>query len=682
MSVHSRSSSTASLFRRLTRRLSVGHKTNISTELKEALALLDLGGVEDLENYFLGIDAFLEPWCVFRDMVLLLYPDQIHKPTTIAKAPGEKGIQRTELLWFYTQYDEGLLRYDARADKDCREYTPNPGSRPHYVIDKSNWGLEEHEKHLYAWMLQALKVGKMKNPWDFDYFKGRSTVSAWENVLVPIIDGVRAMYSPKGKKHYGRLALFIEAMRPSGLAFPAANVEIPASLTSSTAYRIASKPKETGDSGDQRKGITQKQYREIEKDLQKIFPEYGDLLARPTLKSKMQDWLEMQRASFERMRAAKEAIEETENMQHVQAMESFANRKMAKTKSSKQKEEDSGEDELKRSIELAYDQPYMHHYRDKRRMDAYDEMKTEDTELTPWRGGAGGGAGEISRLHLLEPESPPRTSIELPQVREAREELQRRARRLELHEKTMSMESNIVTPWPGPENDRRVSEASSVYTSTTRCSDPFDLANSLPGIGIANTADEAIYSPMDQLSAVPKPLLGKQREEYGASRLPTIHEKKSRVDLRAPSYEGNDWKGEINLKQLEEVRRKNVSALEHTRVAYPPTRLPVPIKPMPYAGNLRAASRPSKEVPEEYRGPDGKAPAAVPWPGTPPPAAVRAKSPQRNLGRIVSKENIRAALRLSTMEDEPPLPLPRTQGPAKWQTYNTNLFPRREGGGE
>src|SRR5690349_20579537 len=103
-------------------------KEKVPPDLRQALRLLNLNKFEDLEERFLSTDAFLRPWSVFRDSLLLHAKDAIPRPTQISMAGGLEvpgGITRIELLWFYTHYDEGNLRYDPRADRSNPEYTPD-----------------------------------------------------------------------------------------------------------------------------------------------------------------------------------------------------------------------------------------------------------------------------------------------------------------------------------------------------------------------------------------------------------------------------------------------------------------------------------------------------------------------------------------------------------------------------
>lgn len=197
--------------------------TKVPPDLRHALAQLKLDGYENLEERFLSTPAFLKPWSAFRDSILLLAPGVMPKPSLI-KGAGEDGISRIDLLWFYTQFDEGALRYDPRADVLSEDYTPDTSI--YGTIDKSNWRVDEYEKHLYAWMLQEFKVGKSYNPLRFKYFELKNICTAWEDVMVPIVNVVRASYDRRGRRYYGRLARFVEERCPSRLAFPEGIVSV------------------------------------------------------------------------------------------------------------------------------------------------------------------------------------------------------------------------------------------------------------------------------------------------------------------------------------------------------------------------------------------------------------------------------------------------------------------------
>ncbi|CAA9961988.1 Casc1 N domain containing protein [Pyrenophora teres f. maculata] len=702
---------------------SLWDRTKNYAGLKDALTLLNLSGFSELEEQFLATDAFLKPWSAFRDSVLLLHPDAMSQPTKVAKNQGDEGISRTDLLWFYTQFDEGVLRYDPRSDPSKREYTED--SSVWCVIDKSNWNLESYEKHLFAWMLQVFKVGKKRNPQGFHYFELRNVCTAWEAVLLPIVNAVRSSYSAKGKQHYGRLAVFIEALCPSGLAFPKGNVHIPASLLSPSPYRVISKPGETGDdmpTSQRRKAsigaLTKEDYDEADKELRVVYPQYGGLVERPKYKVKMDEWLGEQLVRAERRKAA----EALENTSHPRPAELFGRRdgndNMSPIRNNKRQEQGGGESQIKRysnSVRRSLSRSFP----------MISPPKEEAKE---------GPRNALYELRNLAEGSPPRTRVVLPseirraekleaEKREAeRREIEQRefeegeaeGREIERHESTMSLESNhttIVTPWPHQETNRSPSDQSTY--SYIRHSNPFDLSDGLAALGMSYGDNQTVYSPMDQLSAVPKPLHREGQSKKEITSLSSIQEKNPLTDARAPSYEGNDWEGEISLTKLDTVRKNSTRSPEHIRSAYPHTRLPVPINPTPYAGNLRIASRHGNAPPSAFGSPGEPLPMPVPWPGAPlpplpPKSPERMKSskgyfnnsgPQqakrneseRSVPRIVSKKNIRAALggysRDSSAEDLTlPPSIPMIQGPARavspggtrLQTFNTNLFPRKE----
>ncbi|KAH8724921.1 hypothetical protein GQ44DRAFT_772657 [Phaeosphaeriaceae sp. PMI808] len=285
-------------------------KAKIPHDLKSALALLRLSGYEELQDRFLSTDAFLRPWSVFREAMLLISPDAITRTTRINDSTRDSigddtGVSRLDILWFYTQFEEGKLRYDPRADRWCRDFTED--SSVYGVIDKSKWCITEHEKHFYAWLLQEFKVGKAYNPWRFDYLELKNICSAWEEVFVPIVSAVRASYHPKGRKHYGPLALFVEAKCPSRHAFPDINVYVPHNANSWRAMHYQRQ-------GSGRRVLKKKHYDDAEKGLRDVYPQYGGLVERPKFKHKMEEWLAEQRTRAD-LRTAHEGKPRPQNVQ-------------------------------------------------------------------------------------------------------------------------------------------------------------------------------------------------------------------------------------------------------------------------------------------------------------------------------------------------------------------------------
>lgn len=281
-------------------------KEKISPELKRALSLLKLDGLAGLEERFLATTAFLKPWAQFRDSSLLFMDP---------RNAESNSTSRLDILWFYTQFDGSVRRHDPRAEK--------PGS--HFEIDMSAWGPAECEKHLFAWLLQTFCVGKAYSPFGFEYFELRNICTAWQEVLIPIVKVVRASYSAKGRRYYGRLALFIEDRCPSRLAFPEGNIDLPEGVvTSPTPFRMVSRPSHLR--GASQTVLTQKNYNEAEKELRNVYPQYGGLVERPRFRQNMDEWLEEQRvrASHRKTIARPKRVQYLPN-QHTQAMEDLHN---------------------------------------------------------------------------------------------------------------------------------------------------------------------------------------------------------------------------------------------------------------------------------------------------------------------------------------------------------------------
>jgi hypothetical protein len=210
-------------------------KEKMTPALKKALDVLNLKDFDALEHHFLSVIAFLKPWSHFRDAFLLLQPGSLPRSSEPDKVRG------MDILWFYTNFSDGELRYDPRADDATSLFTTD--ETQYGDFDTTHWGVEEHEKMLYAWLLQEFKVGKGRNPFGFEYFELQNVCTAWKTVFVPIVQEVRASYDSRGRRHYGRLARFIELRNPSRVAFPEGNVVVP---QSANPYRILSVPRERG----------------------------------------------------------------------------------------------------------------------------------------------------------------------------------------------------------------------------------------------------------------------------------------------------------------------------------------------------------------------------------------------------------------------------------------------------
>ncbi|KAF2129322.1 hypothetical protein P153DRAFT_340064 [Dothidotthia symphoricarpi CBS 119687] len=698
-------------------------RQNLPPDLKRALTLLQLHTLEDLEQRFLSTDAFLKPWAVFRDSIFLLQPDAMTRTTEIFRSTevgvrAHIGIKRLDILWFYTQFDEGTLRYDPRADKWTLEYTHD--STMYGVIDKSQWSVEEYEKHLYAWLLQEFKVGKVHNPWGFQYFELKSICAAWEDIFVPIINAVRASYSVKGRRHYGRLALFIENRSPSRLAFPEGNVGIPqAGLMSPTPFRVISVPKKRINSGGTtffrqvaHTGVlTRKQYDDTEKELRDVYPQYGGLVERPRFKQKMGDWLAEQRARA----AHRKAVEKHDEVQsfHPQVTERDDNEGPSKNATecfSQQSGRGSSRgssrspvkrysDSIRRSLSLSIGQlspsksskPILEPIRPTTpkeskfpRMPFGRYGSQTDPPKSPKQSPKSPLHGVTRQLYFFDADRVPEDPS-LPVHCKA-------------HQGSKSL--NSIHPLLRPVQQQQNPSEQSVYTSI-RNSNPF-TENPPEEVKTQCSTDDSLFSPMGPLSAIPRPLYKPE----------PIKPKKSFHDSRIPSYEGTGYVDEISLTNLHNSRMNT---------AHPLSRLPAPIAPIPYAGHLRIASTDTyRDVPpKSVARPSQPPPHPVAWPGfesqdnlAPPPPPIPSKSPERwkstgghvavphseqllrenshSILRIVSRENIRAALgglsRESSEEDLAPqnscVGPERTMSPESkkraLQTYNTHLFPRKE----
>lgn len=674
-------------------------------ELERALKLLQLQDIDGLEKRFLSTDAFLEPWAVFRDSIFLLQPDAMPRTTEIFRAAETSigahiGIKRLDILWFYTQYDEDTLRYDPRADKWTTSYTSD--SSVYGVIDKSNWGVEEYEKHLYVWLLQEFKVGKARNSLGFEYFELRNVCTVWEDVFVPIVNAVRASYSVKGRRHYGRLALFIESKRPSRLAFPENNVGVSeGSLTSPTPFRIVSVPKNRINSGGATFSqqatntniLTCKQYDETERELRDVYPQYGGLVERPRFKQKMDDWLAEQRArAIHRKTIEKHG--ETQSF-HPKVMERDDNRSPTKEAMDyfNQRHRRVGSHNSRDGSGSP-----MNRYSDNIRRSLSLNISRSSPPPKPKKSFVEGVQLDSPHLSL---ERPLHGVARQPHLPSPEEELEYSS--LPIYNRThkVSPSLSLVHPLSRPDMQREKSEQS-VYTSI-RHSNPF-IEEFIEEKRIQHSraaTNDSVFSPMGPLSAIPRPL-------YGSD---SIKPKKSFHNSRVPSYEGTGYVDEISHVSLQVGQMNNSRA---------PTRLPVPIAPVPYAGHLRVTSTdtycnvPPKSVVWHNQSP----PQRVAWPGfeseenlasLPPP--IPPKSPERwkstrghvtgarseqflrenphNVMRIVSRENIRAVLgslsRENSLEDmvsqEVIEESERARSPDSkkraLQTYNTHMFPRK-----
>lgn len=674
--------------------LTRGDEDKVPAELKGALSLLQLSDLEGLEERFLANDAFLKPWAVFRDSLFVVKPGAITAATAVATSDGDRGgISRTDLLWFYTQFDQNTYRHDPNVDTNSVSC----------AIDKRDWRVEEYEKHLFAWLLQTFKVGKAHNPWGFDYFQLRNICTAWQAVFVPIVDAIRASYSIKGRRHYGRLALFVEERCPSGLAFPKENVNIPPdNLISSTSCRVLLMPKDSKESGV----LTRKHYDETERELRSVYPQYGGLVERPRFKQKMEVWLEEQRARAN-LRKAVERTNEAKRIQFSVVRRDERRTPVKKILSGKHDmdpEKECGASPIKR---------YSNSLRRSLSRSVSKQMPREEPK-SPLH-------GVIRQLFI--PDDPPSPDLLNGQTLSTTERNLSNA-------STRSSNTTIVTPWPRMDTQRKPSEQS-VYDSV-RVSSSFNPSNGTQNLQAHAKTNGPDSLPEDQITALLHPLYrsrSTQREQQDACT--PASDQKSYAELQIPSNNGSEWEKNLSLRNLEAVKKNTGRTLEPKRTAKPPTRLPGPIKPTPYTGHLRVSSENNNRtvLPKSSGGPDTNLPQPVAWPGTSPTNTsvlscinnednfappVPTKSPMRggntrgytgiaqsqqkirfgpdrDLTRIVSKENIRAALGGHSRDNSEEGILPPPSKPMRsdqdavtnsgltvLQTFNTHMFPRKE----
>jgi hypothetical protein len=277
----------------------------LSPQLQNALHLLRFHDLDDLERHFLSTDAFLTPWAHFRDHCLL----QVKNGMTEDASKGD--INKMDILYWYTHYDEGRRRYDPAFDEEKHGCASEMNRENYGMIDTSNWTDLEYKKLLYVWLLQTFQVGKSFNAHNFQYFELRNICTAWENVFVPIVAAVRADYNPKGRYHYGRLARFIEAARPSKLAFPDPNMSTsPLKHTPAKSLGFTTTPDLINDPAmvvDPVTGVVtrtqNKVWDEEDRELREAFAKYGQLVERPKAKEKVEMWLKEQHALCQRRRA-------------------------------------------------------------------------------------------------------------------------------------------------------------------------------------------------------------------------------------------------------------------------------------------------------------------------------------------------------------------------------------------
>jgi hypothetical protein len=246
------------------------------------------------------------------------------------------------------------------------------------------------------------------------------------------------------------------------------------------------------------------------------------------------------------------------------------------------------------------------------------------------------------------------------------------------------------------------------------------------------TSNDSLFSPMGAPSAIPRALFNEKiRADEPLPREPKPNVK-ARADeplprelkpnknplagRRPPSYEGTGYRNEISVADLhfrstDNAKIPNVDQITKVK-ANAPSRIPTPtrIQPIPYSGQLKATAVSTRDediMPRPTAAPwpgQEELPRTITWPGADDPPAIPAKNPNRyrarghvtanqlmkeehaSVMRIVSKENIRAALGNTSPDAStedlnagtvPPVPL-RTRSPPVLQAYNTHMFPRRD----
>ncbi|KAJ4990491.1 hypothetical protein SVAN01_03938 [Stagonosporopsis vannaccii] len=690
----------------------------IPPDLRQALTHLDMTSIADLEERLLATTAFLAPWATYRDTCLLV--NSIHCDRLTA-------ITRTDILWFYTQFDQGVLRHDPCAER--------PGAT--FEIDKSKWGAAEHEKHLFAWLLQAFCVGKTRSSFGFRYFELRNICTAWKEVFLPIVKAVRASYSVKGRKHYGRLALFIEDRCPSRLAFPEGNVSMPHGVIDSPPpSRMVSRT--THVRGASQTLMTRTNYDEAERELRDVYPQYGGLVERPRFKQKMEEWLKVQR-----MRATyRNTITKPEFVQYVpryqtqfaQQVESRGNGCTAKA-SSPDKRSPSPlkrySNSIRRSLSVNVGSSLLSRSEPQAPLSS-TRPRTPDTPQVPAI--PYGKYSYVPKISKEEPKSPFH-GVTRP-VHIADEESGPESKSSQMTDVTCTtLPDNDTWSLPAarlrrPESLKQQLLGQNAYTAVSRSNSSSEVT-----FEVAMPEDDAenrIWSPMGAPSAI-RPSL-KQTPAIVDQSMPRslLKTKKPFLESRQPSYEGNGYRDEISLRDLHsrDLSTGSDQAVQDLRLPRQRSRLPAPIQLPPayatqtyvasddtyrndVASRLAATEHPS----EPYRSvawsdsgdaltrthsPHAASALAPPIPPKSPErwASRRGQMPKQpshhqtvhedvvshEMLRIVSKENIRAALGNltphSSMEDlraQAARKAPaRVPGPLRLEPYNTHMFPKKK----
>ncbi|KAF3003519.1 hypothetical protein E8E13_005292 [Curvularia kusanoi] len=698
----------------------------VPTDLRRALSLLNLNSLDEFEERFLATTAFLDPWCVYRDCCLL-----VNIPKSDAGA-----IKRVDILWFYTQFDEGVRRHDPRDEKEGVSWE----------IDKTNWTASEHEKHLYAWLLQTFRVGKTHSPFGLRYLELKNVCTAWDEVFVPIVQAVRASYSAKGRRHYGRLAMFIEERCPSRLAFPEDNVKMPDDMMGSpTPFRVVSRS--THVRGTSQTLPTKKNYDDTEKELREVYPQYGGLVERPRFKQKMEDWLELQRVrAAERKRVAKQETVQYVPVRRPQIVEQTRRESREKSLTKLESEGKVNPSPIKRwSNSFRRSLTWSTAESQVGELDTQSPTSTvcSKSPTTPKRHKIPYDLSSyFPKLSKQEPKSPLHgvtRQLQIPDHEADFADEQSQKAKAALDKQTPTRKPSwpldkkapmrdpswpLITALPRPQLPQQRSPERIVHSLIQN---PFSAGDSI----FDNGAEAPAWSPMGALSAIPPPL----RNSVDKGKTPATQH---------PGYEGAGYSTEISPKALRN-RTTSASGTSVFSTATPSksrSRLPAPIrvppphtmdididvpKPIPWPGFEDSAppspvaappspaaapppvpaksplrkSRSAKGTVRDFHMPDFHMPSLhkpdLPKPNPPSqPLPQLALNPEpRKMSHIVSKENIRAALAnltpQSSVEDlralaekkETPsvrkTSHTRVVSPPRLEAYNRNLFPRKDG---
>ncbi|CAI6274010.1 unnamed protein product [Periconia digitata] len=525
-----------------------GGKDKPSAELRHALSLLQVRDLDSLENHFLALEAFLKPWSHYRDTYLLLrpeYPTVQQTQAVITAARADSTTKRSHILWFYTHFLNGELRYDARADETSTSFTRD--ETQYGQFDQSNWGQAEYEKLLYAWLLQEFKVGKTRNPYGFRYFELQNVCSAWEYVFLPIVTAVRDSYDVKGRKYYGRLANFIEERSPSRLAFPQGSSDVHAEPMSTAMPRRVMSFSKKGQRVSataqklspikstptrERTFITAADIAEVDAELRIVSEKYGGVIERPKYKKNIKEWLALQKDRAKQRKRFKNSADDNSgesSMFGCRGIDSPGSPTQAfQARRSKSFRSVEGGRSPVSPLSPIFAPSIGSSDGEAGSKDKSDGTKTKLKRLVPFGmyGYADADAGQpspkssdhgVTRFVEL-PETPPKPSHENTSSDVAKDEEDQPW-------------TKPVAPFASPTFERKSSDG--VYTAI-RNSNPFNEDYGTPRKGLVleeDMDDMSVYSTMGPPSAIPEPLFRRDAN----------HSKYEEEGARRPSYEGTAY---------------------------------------------------------------------------------------------------------------------------------------------